>query len=113
MVIPTNGEESALQLWNLSSHTGPVYTFGGPLGTVLEAHWRKEMGEYQLVTWSQDHCLRIWRIEPFLQRLCGYIDADVQADSDSDAGPSNSGKLLKKKIKSSTSGFTFCRFSRR
>lgn len=93
-VIPVAGEESSsLQLWNLStSHSGPVHTFVGPLDVVLEAQWRRDGGEYQLVTWSRDRCLRVWRIEPFLQRLCGYSDADTRADTDSDAGPTNSGR---------------------
>lgn len=28
--------------------------------------------EYQLVTWSRDQTLRMWRIDPALQKLCGY-----------------------------------------
>ena len=37
------------------------------------------MRDHELVTWSRDQCLRIWRIEPYLQRVSfvpvqtGYI----------------------------------------
>ena len=30
--------------------------------------------DYELITWSKDQSLRIWRIEPFLQKVFKYDD---------------------------------------
>ncbi|GLG98684.1 GATOR complex protein WDR59 [Gryllus bimaculatus] len=67
--------ENSLLLWNLSNQTAPVHTFVGHTDVVLEFEWRKlseDSSEYQLITWSKDQSLRIWKIEPFLQKLCGH-----------------------------------------
>ena len=81
----------------------PVHTFVGHSDVVLEFEWRKQrldFSDYQLITWSRDQSLRIWRIEPFLQKLCGYdMDGDSQGlgdDIDSDiVNITNSGNLSK------------------
>ncbi|KAK4879789.1 hypothetical protein RN001_007935 [Aquatica leii] len=67
--------ENSLLLWNTNSRSAPVHTFVGHKDVVLEFQWRKQkLGEndFQLVTWSRDQTLLVWRIEPFLQKLCGY-----------------------------------------
>lgn len=71
MVVPQlrRGENSLL-LWNLSSHTAPVHTFIGHSDVVLEFDWRpqhSDNSDYQLVTWSKDQTLRVWRIDTYLQ----------------------------------------------
>ncbi|CAG2065895.1 unnamed protein product, partial [Timema podura] len=38
--------------------------------------------DYQLITWSKDQSLRIWKIEPFLQKLCGQEQEDADSTSD-------------------------------
>lgn len=83
VLIPqTRRAENSLLLWNLSNQSIPVYTFVGHTDVVLEFEWRKQRldaSEYQLITWSKDQSLRTWRIEPFLQKLCGYdLDGDSQ-----------------------------------
>ncbi|KAL0274103.1 UNVERIFIED_CONTAM: hypothetical protein PYX00_006613 [Menopon gallinae] len=83
VLIPqTRRAENSLLLWNLSNQSIPVYTFVGHTDVVLEFEWRKQRldaSEYQLITWSKDQSLRTWRIEPFLQKLCGYdMDGDSQ-----------------------------------
>jgi len=30
--------------------------------------------DYELITWSKDQSLRIWRIEPFLQKVFKFDD---------------------------------------
>lgn len=68
-------------MWNLSNLSIPVHTFVGHTDIILEFEWRKnrnEISDYQLVTWSKDQSLRVWKIEPFLQKLCGY---DLDRDS--------------------------------
>lgn len=75
--------DNGLLLWNLSNLSLPVHTFVGHTDVVLEFGWRKnrnEISDYQLITWSKDQSLRIWRIEPFLQKLCGF-DLDVDGVS--------------------------------
>ncbi|KAG8231520.1 hypothetical protein J437_LFUL011558 [Ladona fulva] len=59
----------------------PVHTFAGHTDIVLDFQWRKNRDEptnYELVTWSMDQSLRIWRIDPLLQKLCGY-EPDVES----------------------------------
>ncbi|KAK5646426.1 hypothetical protein RI129_004890 [Pyrocoelia pectoralis] len=77
--------ENSLLLWNTDSRSSPVHTFVGHKDVVLEFEWRKQKAgenDFQLVTWSRDQTLLVWRIEPFLQKLCGY-DPDNCRKSDS------------------------------
>ncbi|PVD21064.1 hypothetical protein C0Q70_19230 [Pomacea canaliculata] len=69
--------ENSLYLWNMDAQNQvqPIHTFVGHKDVVLEFQWRRQtdgVRDYQLVTWSRDQSLRIWRIEPSLQRLCGH-----------------------------------------
>lgn len=92
VVVPQSRRgENSLLLWNLSNQSMPVHTFVGHTDVVLEFEWRKQrldFSDYQMITWSRDQSLRIWRIEPFLQKLCGCdMDGDSQGlgeDVDSD-----------------------------
>lgn len=73
--------ENSLSLWNTTSRASPVHTFVGHRDVVLEFEWRKQnVGDtdFQLVTWSRDQTLLVWRVEPFLQKLCGH-DPDSQS----------------------------------
>nr|CAD7194662.1 unnamed protein product [Timema douglasi] len=77
--------ENSLLLWNISNQTSPVHTFVGHTDVVLEFEWRKigeDTPDYQLITWSKDQSLRIWKIEPFLQKLCGQEQEDADSTSD-------------------------------
>ncbi|CAB3373844.1 Hypothetical predicted protein [Cloeon dipterum] len=69
-------EEKSLVLWNTENQVAPVHTFVGHSDHVLEVAWRKKLtgdDNFQLVTWCKDQRLRIWRIEPSLQELCGHV----------------------------------------
>ncbi|KAF4521796.1 hypothetical protein B566_EDAN011381 [Ephemera danica] len=75
VVSPIRREENSLLLWNTSNQGTPVHTFVGHTDVVQEVSWRGQREgsvDFQLVTWCKDQSLRIWRIEPFLQKLCGH-----------------------------------------
>lgn len=67
--------ENSLLLWNTANRSTPMHTFVGHRDVVLEFEWRKQTtgsSDFQLVTWSKDQTLLVWKIEPFLQKLCGH-----------------------------------------
>ncbi|KAL3859727.1 hypothetical protein ACJMK2_009928 [Sinanodonta woodiana] len=71
--------ENSLYLWNNDSLQQPVHQFIGHSDVVLEFQWRKSREgkrDYQLVTWSKDQSMRIWKIDSQLQRLCGHDAID-------------------------------------
>ncbi|KAL3280859.1 hypothetical protein HHI36_004087 [Cryptolaemus montrouzieri] len=73
--------ENSLLLWNTANRATPMHTFTGHKDVVLEFEWRhKRPGDscFQLITWSKDQTLLVWKIEPFLQKLCGYEPEDPQ-----------------------------------
>uniref|UniRef100_A0A1B6EDS3 RWD domain-containing protein n=1 Tax=Clastoptera arizonana TaxID=38151 RepID=A0A1B6EDS3_9HEMI len=75
LVPPMKRGENSLLLWNLANTSAPVHTFVGHTDVILEFEWRKhkeETSDFQLITWSKDQTLRIWQIDPFLQKLCGH-----------------------------------------
>ena len=64
--------ENSLLLWSLSDLTNPVHTFIGHTDVVLEFDWkrnRQDDDDYQLVTWSKDQSLRIWRVDTNFQKV--------------------------------------------
>lgn len=75
-----------LLLWNTVNQAAPVHTFVGHTDVVLEFEWRPQREnttDYQLVTWSKDQSLRVWRIDQSLQKLCGHEpDEDISIDLD-------------------------------
>lgn len=57
-----------------------MHTFVGHRDVVLEFQWRPSRPDdsnLQLVTWSKDQTLLVWKIEPILKKLCGYEPDDV------------------------------------
>ncbi|XP_008194273.2 GATOR2 complex protein WDR59 [Tribolium castaneum] len=67
--------ENSLLLWNTANRSTPMHTFVGHRDVVLEFEWRKQRAgslDFQLITWSKDQTLLVWKIEPFLQKLCGH-----------------------------------------
>lgn len=79
--------ENSLLLWNISNRTAPVHTFVGHRDVVLDFEWRKQKPgdtDFQLITWSKDQTLLIWRIEPHLQKLCGYEADEAKEPEDTD-----------------------------
>lgn len=73
--------ENSLLLWNTTNLNSPICTFVGHNDVVLEFQWRnnkKYTNNYELITWSKDQCLRIFKIDQFLTKLCGReIDNDT------------------------------------
>lgn len=87
--------ENSLLLWNTSNLNTPIYTFVGHTDVVLEFQWRypktgkfahsfdrnqhgistlklfffADNNDYELITWSKDQCLRIFKIDPFLKKV--------------------------------------------
>lgn len=73
VMVPQLRRENSLLLWNVFDLHSPVHIFVGHDDVVLEFHWRKQkegQKDYQLVTWSRDQTLRLWRVDAQLQRLC-------------------------------------------
>ncbi|XP_034942224.1 GATOR complex protein WDR59 isoform X2 [Chelonus insularis] len=67
--------ENSLLLWNIANLSSPIYTFVGHTDVVLDFQWRHpklDSNDYELITWSKDQCLRIFKIDPFLKKLCGH-----------------------------------------
>lgn len=90
MVVPQlrRGENSLL-LWNLQSRAAPVHTFVGHSDVVLEFEWRPQQNsstDHHLITWSKDQTLRVWKIDSYLQKLCGHepdkLPEDVNIDDE-------------------------------
>nr|CAH7717717.1 unnamed protein product [Callosobruchus chinensis] len=77
--------ENSLQLWNTANRSTPVHTFIGHRDVILDFDWRKQHPndlDFQLVTWSKDQTLLVWKIEPFIQKLCGHEPAEVTLGSE-------------------------------
>ncbi|XP_036360499.1 GATOR complex protein WDR59 isoform X4 [Octopus sinensis] len=84
LVLPQLTREPYLYLWNISNLKQPVHTFVGHADVVLDFHWRnkaKGSNDYQLVTWSKDQSLRIWKIDSNLQKLCRQDAANFMDDN--------------------------------
>ncbi|KAK5914860.1 hypothetical protein CesoFtcFv8_000507 [Champsocephalus esox] len=73
VMVPQLRRENSLLLWSSLDLNSPVHAFVGHDDVVLEFQWRPQKEgskDYQLVTWSRDQTLRIWRVDPQLQKLC-------------------------------------------
>uniref|UniRef100_A0A672PSX6 WD repeat domain 59 n=1 Tax=Sinocyclocheilus grahami TaxID=75366 RepID=A0A672PSX6_SINGR len=72
-MVPQLRRENSLLLWSTLELNSPVHAFVGHDDVVLEFQWRPQKEgskDCQLVTWSRDQTLRIWRVDPQLQKLC-------------------------------------------
>ncbi|XP_034038810.1 GATOR complex protein WDR59 isoform X2 [Thalassophryne amazonica] len=73
VMVPQLRRENSLLLWSTLELNSPVHAFVGHDDVVLEFQWRPQKEgskDYQLVTWSRDQTLRIWRVDPQLQKMC-------------------------------------------
>ncbi|XP_077448423.1 GATOR2 complex protein WDR59 [Stigmatopora argus] len=73
VMVPQLRRENSLLLWSTLDLNSPVHAFVGHDDVVLEFQWRPQKEarqDFQLVTWSRDQTLRIWRLDPQLQKLC-------------------------------------------
>uniref|UniRef100_T1J4A1 WDR59/RTC1-like RING zinc finger domain-containing protein n=1 Tax=Strigamia maritima TaxID=126957 RepID=T1J4A1_STRMM len=88
--------ENGIFLWNLNNLASPIHTFVGHTDVVLNFAWRKQRDvaivildrEYQLVSWSKDHHLRVWKMDSQLQKMSG-CDMEITDTSDLDVGLSD------------------------
>ncbi|XP_029353332.1 GATOR complex protein WDR59 isoform X4 [Echeneis naucrates] len=83
VMVPQLRRENSLLLWSTLDLNSPVHAFVGHDDVVLEFQWRPQKEgskDYQLVTWSRDQTLRIWRVDPQLQKLCVSDAADELMD---------------------------------
>uniref|UniRef100_A0A3B3RWG4 WD repeat domain 59 n=1 Tax=Paramormyrops kingsleyae TaxID=1676925 RepID=A0A3B3RWG4_9TELE len=73
VMVPQLRRENSLLLWSALELNSPVHAFVGHDDVVLEFQWRRQKEgskDFQLVTWSRDQTLRIWRVDQQLQKLC-------------------------------------------
>ncbi|XP_063294156.1 GATOR2 complex protein WDR59 isoform X2 [Pelobates fuscus] len=83
VMVPQLRRENSLLLWNVYDLHSPVHIFVGHDDVVLEFQWRKQkegLKDYQLITWSRDQTLRMWRVDAQLQRLCANDIVDPVDD---------------------------------
>ncbi|CAG9858293.1 unnamed protein product [Phyllotreta striolata] len=67
--------ENSLLLWNTANRNTPVHTFVGHRDVILDFEWKKQHPDdtdFRLVTWSKDQALLVWKIDNYLQKLCGF-----------------------------------------
>uniref|UniRef100_A0A1A9WBJ0 RWD domain-containing protein n=1 Tax=Glossina brevipalpis TaxID=37001 RepID=A0A1A9WBJ0_9MUSC len=74
IVVPHLGRgENSLLLWSNSKQYDPVCSFVGHTDVILDFAWRPDRensSEIELVTWSRDRTLRVWKIDDILLKLC-------------------------------------------
>jgi WD repeat-containing protein 59 len=71
-VILGRGDNSLL-LWNNSNQSAPVASFTGHNDVVLDFTWRPKRNDakdMELITWSRDQTLRVWRVDEETQKMC-------------------------------------------
>lgn len=74
--------ENSLLLWDTTNRTTPMHSFVGHRDVVLDFEWRKQKSNennFQLVSWSKDQTLLVWKVEPHIQKLVGYEPIEVKA----------------------------------
>ncbi|XP_071498660.1 GATOR2 complex protein WDR59-like [Diadema antillarum] len=78
--------EKNLLMWSQSNLSAPIHSFMGHTDDILEFQWRPKDAsfDYHMVTWARDYNLKIWRVEPHLQRLCGVEIQDLNLSGSSD-----------------------------
>ncbi|XP_004531284.1 GATOR complex protein WDR59 [Ceratitis capitata] len=74
IVVPAMGRgENSLLLWSNNKQTDPVCSFVGHTDVILDFEWRpnrENTSEIELVTWSRDRSLRVWKINDMMLKLC-------------------------------------------
>lgn len=73
------GENSVL-LWNNSKQSSPICSFVGHTDVVLDFSWRPNRDEtnsdMELITWSRDQTVRVWRLDETLQKMCDVPETE-------------------------------------
>lgn len=75
VIVPHLGRgENSLLLWNNSKQNAPICSFVGHTDVVLDFAWRPKRNnsspDMELITWSRDQSVRVWKIDEALQKQC-------------------------------------------
>ncbi|XP_001870851.2 GATOR complex protein Wdr59 isoform X1 [Culex quinquefasciatus] len=71
--VPHQGRgEHSLLMWNNSKQDSPICSLTGHTDVVLDFAWRRNSlsVDPELITWSRDQTIRIWRIDEDIRKLC-------------------------------------------
>ncbi|XP_053694110.1 GATOR complex protein Wdr59 isoform X1 [Sabethes cyaneus] len=72
--VPHQGRgEHSLLMWNNSKQDAPICSLVGHTDVVLDFAWRRNSlvhSDPELITWSRDQTLRVWRIDEEVRKLC-------------------------------------------
>ncbi|XP_055355079.1 GATOR complex protein WDR59-like [Paramacrobiotus metropolitanus] len=64
--------EHNLTLWALSDISTPVHIYSGHTEGIYDFFWRSpRSGEFQLISWSKDQTLRLWKSDTSIIKQCG------------------------------------------
>ncbi|XP_040165744.1 GATOR complex protein Wdr59 isoform X2 [Anopheles arabiensis] len=76
--VPQQGRgENSLLMWNNSKQDAPICALVGHTDVVLDFAWgRKDIHDPELITWSRDQTIRIWRIDEEVRKLCERFPPD-------------------------------------
>eukprot|EP00126_Sphaerothecum_destruens_P007224 Sdes_comp19748_c0_seq1m11759 len=97
---PQRRSENDAVLWSLANLRGPVRIFSGHTDIIKEFQFRAapcESSPCQLVTWSKDQTLRVWKIDALSKSTVCFEQARVAAglsssDEEALAGPTLGGE---------------------
>lgn len=95
--LPQRGE-TALEMYSLDGDGLLVDTFEGHTDVVKEFVWRKNLDEFQLITWSKDGTLRFWPVDSDTKKasICvSIVECSVDV-------PAESGTFCQRQIESAT-----------
>lgn len=75
---------NSLLLWNNSRQTTPVCSFVGHKDVVLDFAWRPKRDsnspDKELISWSRDQTLRVWKVNQSMQKMCATNYFDIEED---------------------------------
>eukprot|EP00731_Ephydatia_muelleri_P020820 Em0013g547a len=71
--------ENRVLLWGRHNSSSPVVALSGHTEPVMELSWRRFREEWQLVSLSRDHSLRIWRLNEQIAQQLGQAPVDPLA----------------------------------
>ncbi|GAU96775.1 hypothetical protein RvY_08166-2 [Ramazzottius varieornatus] len=75
--------DTKLSVWALNDVIAPIHQFSGHTEGVYDFFWRPlRYNEYQLVSWSKDQTLRLWKTDSSIQKQCGaaYLNHTIVLD---------------------------------
>ncbi|XP_068150301.1 GATOR2 complex protein Wdr59 [Drosophila tropicalis] len=93
IVVPHLGRgQNSLLLWSNSKQTDPICSFVGHTDVILDFAWRpnrESSTEIELVTWSRDRTLRVFKIDDNMLKLCEpsaeeQVEVTIQPRYDAD-----------------------------